>query len=97
VCPFGALRFLRVAQDDGFPGKLAAGEEEVDGGVGDGEQGSEGGGDAFEALHGLLVIEHAGFELGEAAGLTVADNLFHLGFEDGQVGEDDGFEIGHKL
>ena len=61
----------------------------------EGEESAEGGGDAFEALHRFLVVEHAGFELREAAGLAVADHFFHLGFEDGEVGENGGFEVGH--
>jgi hypothetical protein len=41
------------------------------------------------------VVEQAGLELREAAGLAVADDLLHLSFEDGEVGEDLGFKVGH--
>jgi hypothetical protein len=91
------LRAARFAQDDNFGGGLVAGEKDVDGSMSEGEQGPEGGGKALEALQRFLVAESAVFELGEAAGLTVADDFFHLGFEDGKVGEDGGFKVRHNL
>jgi hypothetical protein len=86
--------FFACAQND-KPYNLAAGEDEVDGDVGEGEESAKGRGDSFEALHGLLVIVDAGFEVGEAAGLAVAEDFLHLRFEDAEVGEDLGFKVGH--
>jgi hypothetical protein len=72
-----------------------AAEEEVDAGVGYGEYRSEGCGHAFEALHGAVVVEDTGLDVGDAAGLAVADQILHLGFQYGQVGEDLCFEFSH--
>ena len=71
------------------------GEEQVDGGVRDGKQRAKRGGESFKALHRLLVVEQPRLQQGEPAGLAVADDLLHLGFEDGEVGEDLGFKVGH--
>jgi hypothetical protein len=53
-------------------------DEQVDGDVGDGEQGAKRGGHSFQPLHDLLVLVHAAFELREAAGLSDTHDLFHL-------------------
>src|ERR1035441_9309178 len=73
--------------------RLAASDEKVDGDVGAGEQASEYGGDSFQALYGLLVLQDAAFELRQAAWLAVTDHLLHLALQHGQICQDLPFKV----
>src|SRR6185437_7729867 len=81
---YEALCLFRVEHADGS----VASEQEVDGEVCEGECGAERARRAFEALHLAFVAVDTAFETREAAGLSVAEEFFHLRFEDGEVRED---------
>jgi hypothetical protein len=51
--------------------------------------------DAGEALQEIFVARDAFFQFAKAAGLSVAEKLAHLRLEDGEIGEDLGFEVRH--
>ncbi len=73
------------------------GGDVVDGDMEQGEEAAEGRGRALHALEGLVVAEYLVFDLADAAGGSVAHDLLHLIFEDGEVREDGGFEVGHRV
>jgi hypothetical protein len=70
--------------------------QQVGAGVEQGEQESQQRADAAQALDDALVALDALLELAQAAGLSVAEELAHLRFQDREIGEDLLLEIIHN-
>jgi hypothetical protein len=67
----------------------------VDGEVHHGQQQSADRPHPLRALHDRLMPLHALLEFVQTSGLAVAKQGRHLRFQDGKIGEDLGFKIGH--
>ena len=70
--------------------------KEIDGEVQNGQRDPADGSDSLGPLDDGFMPLDTQLEFAQAAGLSVAEEFFHLRFEDGKIGEDLGFEIGHR-